>query len=172
MLISDVNGLIICADVNWPGSVHDSRAWKNNPLYHEMMNCDRYGILLGDSGYAITPFLITPFNDPVVGSPEKKYNTPHNRGRSVIERTNGQLKRRFHCLGSCLRIKIERIPSTIYACCLLHNKAKLMKDSDEDLLDPPFIHDDNFRDENLVDRSENYLRLKGHEKKRAGQLHE
>ena len=80
------------------------------------------GIFLGDNGYGITPFLLTPFlktNSPA----ERNYNLMH-RASCTIERTFGQVKRRFHCIGGTLRCKLHRVPSVIAVAFILHNLAK------------------------------------------------
>lgn len=51
--------------------------------------------LSGDSGYALCPWLLTPFIDPHPGTPEANYNKTFCKARSTIERCNGVLKMRF-----------------------------------------------------------------------------
>ena len=66
------------------------------------------------------------------------FNHVHSSTRNCIERAFGQLKRRFAALHSPLRIKTNRICTTIIACCVLHNIAKRINDGnpveDEELL--------------------------------------
>ena len=158
--ISDSDCKVMDLDVSWPGSVHDSRIFKNSNVYNQCRTGELQGILLGDNGYAIAPFLLTPFLRPDTPA-EVNYNWVHKRARCTIERTFGQVKRRFHCIGSILRCSLDRVPSVIVSCFILHNLAK-------DVGDPDFEgeneeDDDDFQD--FIDRSDNYLRVKGEQKR-------
>lgn len=57
------------------------------------------GVLLGDSGYACRPFLLTPYPNPQ-NDAQERFNRVHAQTRSLIERAFGRLKRRFHVLHS------------------------------------------------------------------------
>ncbi|XP_048251815.1 putative nuclease HARBI1, partial [Haliotis rufescens] len=49
------------------------------------------GVILGDSGYACRPYLMTPYLKP--SSPEQeRFNSSHKRTRSTTERAFGWLK--------------------------------------------------------------------------------
>ena len=113
--------------VQWPGSVHDSRIFKNSTLYNDLSSGTVDGYVIADSGYALAPFCLTPYPNPT-GAVQENYNVVHKHTRSLIERTIGQAKKRFYCMGSILRIKQDRIPSVIVACFILHNEAKRLYD--------------------------------------------
>ena len=57
----------------WPGSIHDSRIFRNSRPCAKFENNDYNGILLGDSGYALKPYLLTPILNPQT-LPESRYN--------------------------------------------------------------------------------------------------
>ena len=63
----------------WPGSTHDSFVWSNSQIATGMEHRSRIGSgrwLLGDSGYPLRPFLMTPvLNEQTEG--EKAYNRSH-----------------------------------------------------------------------------------------------
>jgi hypothetical protein len=87
------------------------------------------GVLLGDHGYALSPFLLTPYSS--VNSPEQQaFNRAHMKTRCTVERAFGQLKKRFACLHYGLGIKLNRVCLTILACFILHNFAKLYREED------------------------------------------
>ena len=109
----------------WPGSVHDSRILRCSAIPSTMMHTD--ALLLGDSGYAIAPYLMTPYRN--ADDPKKQsFNRLFTKERVVVERVFGQLKRRFPILSHPVRIKHEKIPTLILACCVLHNVSKYLKD--------------------------------------------
>lgn len=87
-------------------------------------------LLLGDEGYGIAPFPMTPFSNPT-NEVRKRFNKFHARGRVVIEQAFGQLKRRFPILRYGVRLKMDRIPQCILACVVLHNVAKKLQDPEE-----------------------------------------
>ena len=62
--ICDSDRKVMDSDVSWPGSVLDSRIFKNSTVYNQLRRGELQGILLGDNGYAIAPFLLTPFLRP------------------------------------------------------------------------------------------------------------
>ena len=117
------------------------------------------GILLGDSGYKLLPFLLTPYltpNTPAV----ILFNKCHKSTRVRVEIAFGQLKRRFALMNFGLRLKIERCSGAILTACILHNLSKRFKDQ---------IPDDNFDIEQnedpedilLFDESDSDLRAAG-----------
>ncbi len=54
----------------------------------------RQDFLLGDPGYALPPFLLTPFPHPV-NTGEDRYKQVHSQTRVKIEQCNGIVERRF-----------------------------------------------------------------------------
>ncbi|XP_030762186.1 putative nuclease HARBI1 [Sitophilus oryzae] len=80
-------------DVSWPGSVHDARIWRNCDIRLTMQHIPG-AVLLGDDGYGLERWLITPFRNPN-NALERAYNRLLKKERVIIERCLGQLKRRF-----------------------------------------------------------------------------
>ncbi|KAJ8909858.1 hypothetical protein NQ315_013895, partial [Exocentrus adspersus] len=61
--VCDHRRKILDVFIGYPGSVHDSRVFRNSPLQNSLdMKCGRY-FLLGDSGYPLQNKLMTPFKD-------------------------------------------------------------------------------------------------------------
>ncbi|XP_067132791.1 putative nuclease HARBI1 [Centruroides vittatus] len=106
----------------WPGSTHDSRIFSNSSIKEKLHQGYCNGYLVGDSGYPCLPYLMTPFLHPQ-NHGERRYNKAHSRARNIVERLFGVWKRRFPCIGSCLRTKLDNTLNIIIATAILHNWA-------------------------------------------------
>ncbi|KAI7789435.1 putative nuclease HARBI1-like [Triplophysa rosa] len=91
-------------EAKWPGSVHDSR------IFRETRLCT---------------FFEPVFYDPNPGS-QTCYNSALARTRACIDMTFGQLKGRFQCLKN-LRVAPDRACNIMVACAVLHNIATIRK---------------------------------------------
>lgn len=130
--ICDNNLLFTNVVARWPGSVHDSRVFKMSEVCSRLEAGELRGYwLVGDSGYACAPFLMTPIANPSSRA-EERYNFSHIQTRNVIERAFGVLKRRFSCLHGEMRLSLQNSMSTIIACFVLHNFLRIKNDFWED----------------------------------------
>ncbi|XP_018565377.1 putative nuclease HARBI1 [Anoplophora glabripennis] len=121
-------------DASWPGAVHDSRIWRNSAIFNIMRWNTASALLLGDSGYGLTPWLMTPYRDPV--TPEQiTYNRCFTRERVIIERCFGQVKQRFPILQNKIRVNTGKVPSLVLSCFILHNIAKHLNDEDFEIFE-------------------------------------
>jgi len=116
-------------NAKWPGSVHDSRIWKNS-LECGFMQTTSDCILIADSGYGIAPWLITPYENPQEPV-ETHFNNIYAKDRVIIERCFGQVKRRFPTLQYKVRAKLESVSTIIVCCFVLHNVAKYLSDPED-----------------------------------------
>ena len=114
------------------GAVHDSRILRSSPIPRTLRNSN--ALLLGDSGYSLSPFLMTPYRNPS-NSREMAYNRVFVKERVVIERVFGQLKQRCSILNHQIRVKITNVPDWIIALCVLHNVSKRLQDCWQDECD-------------------------------------
>ena len=106
----------------YPGSTHDAFIWRDCAVYNYMTSHDN-GWLLGDSGYPLSPFLMTPVTN-ATSNAEQSYNKCHIKTRNCIERAFGLWKMRFRCLhktGGCLQSPPAGCIQIICACAVLHN---------------------------------------------------
>ncbi|XP_026012830.1 putative nuclease HARBI1 [Astatotilapia calliptera] len=122
-IICDAANIITNVEAKWPGSVHDSRIFRECTLSTKFGHGEFTGHLLGDRGYPCLPYLLTPYPDPEPG-PQQRYNLAHCRTRARVEMTIGMLKARFQCLRG-LRVTPERACDIIVACVILHNIATI-----------------------------------------------
>ncbi|KAK0156553.1 putative nuclease HARBI1 [Merluccius polli] len=119
--ICDAACIVTNVEAKWPGSVHDSRIYRECRLSNRFARGEFDGYLLGDRGYPCQPSLLTPYPDPEPG-PQQRFNVAHCRTRAQVEMTVGILKSRFQCLQK-LRVTPERACDIIVACVVLHNIA-------------------------------------------------
>jgi len=79
-------------------------------------------LLLGDSGYPLRSYLLTPFETTHTNG-QRLYNEAQIRTRNVVERTFGIWKRRFPILSMGIRTKLPLTQAIIVASAVLHNLA-------------------------------------------------
>lgn len=143
--VADANNFIRDIVVRWPGSAHDTNIFENSLLRMRFENGEfNNGLLLGDSGYPIRSYLITPLLNPVTQG-ENLFNEAQIRSRNVVERTFGIWKRRFPVLSSGLRCRLELIQNTIVSAAVLHNIAT----ERNDILPVAFEADVNLDENNI-----------------------
>ena len=112
----------------WTGNTHDARIWGECSLSKKFENGELKGLLLGDSGYPLKPYLMIPLSSPK-GQAEENYNFAHIQTRNCIERAIGVAKKRFPILASTIRLNLDTAKNAIIACFVLHNFLK--KNGDE-----------------------------------------
>ncbi|XP_030028301.2 putative nuclease HARBI1 isoform X2 [Manduca sexta] len=126
-VICDENCNILNVDASFGGATHDSFIWQNSEIREHLegltTNTDETAMLLGDSGYPLRRYLMTPVVGALDDSPAGNYNAIHKRARSTIERTFGILKGRWRCLLGArqLHYSPEVAGKITIACCVLHN---------------------------------------------------
>lgn len=108
----------------WPGSTHDSTIFNASRIHARFINGEMGdALLLGDSGYACSNFLLTSLLETHTQA-EQLYNESQIRTRNVIEKSFGVWKRRFAALAFGLRIKPLTAQAVIMATAVLHNVAR------------------------------------------------
>lgn len=161
ILVSGPNHEFFYASAKFPGSFHDSRCVQSSSLWQSWEingwrpgNDDR-SIILGDSAYPLTSWLITPVirvanRTARLENAIEVYLRKQRQTRFMVECAIGILKHQFYCLRYGFRFtEPRRICAAIYACVTLHNMQNYWKhgsyDYDADLF--RIAHNDNF-DEN------------------------
>ncbi|XP_063226892.1 putative nuclease HARBI1 isoform X1 [Bacillus rossius redtenbacheri] len=128
MVVCGPNLEFLYASARWPGSVHDARVLRCSSLSQQWENGWRpfpHAILLGDSGYGLKKWLITP-NIPVQ-IPRTNALTSFLRAfkstRRLVENALGILKEKFPCLNH-LRMQPVSACNIILSCIIVHNIEK------------------------------------------------
>ncbi|KAM7307324.1 hypothetical protein ISCGN_010960 [Ixodes scapularis] len=102
MEVCNADCRVISIDPRYPGSVHNSFAWRYSWLrsnFEQGRLTDDGRLLLGDSGYALEPWLITPVPGfHATSTACGRFNKAHSSIRFIVERCIGLLKSRFQCL--------------------------------------------------------------------------
>lgn len=126
-IICDPNLKILNINSNYGGSTNDAFIWRNSNVRRYMQHIHNMGEtnswLIGDSGYPLQPFLMTPINNPEPDAAEARYNQAHVSARNGVERTIGLWKMRFRCL---LKERVARyeprfVSKLVVVCAILHN---------------------------------------------------
>jgi hypothetical protein len=70
----------------WPGSTHDSHIFHTSQICQQLEdnhNNLEQGILLGDNGYALKPYLMTPYHEPATAN-QRGFNRAHTKGTKQV----------------------------------------------------------------------------------------
>ena len=106
----------------WPGSTHDNRIFENSNICARLERREIQGILIGDNGYPLGPYLITPLLTCTTRE-QRHFNYALCNARVKIENVFGIWKRRFPCSRQQLRFKLSTNLLVITACSVLYNIA-------------------------------------------------
>ncbi len=116
----NAKGLFTNVVARWPGSTHDSYILRNSELFATFERGDLKGIVLGDSGYPVKCWLMTPLAESQTPA-ERRYNGSQKKTRVVIECAIGRLKKRFNFLHQEVRMSLDNLPAAIVSCVVLQN---------------------------------------------------
>uniref|UniRef100_A0A8C9ZE55 Putative nuclease HARBI1 n=1 Tax=Sander lucioperca TaxID=283035 RepID=A0A8C9ZE55_SANLU len=114
----------VCSEYGSP-ETHNSFIFQNCSVGTSSLVKQFDVIPLGDKGYPLTEYLITPLANPQTEQ-ERRFNSMHTRTRTTVERCVGLLKGRWLCLESAGRTLLytpEKASNIIMACGVLHNIA-------------------------------------------------
>ena len=132
--VCDYKGMFMDVDCRWPGSVHDSKVFANSNINQKLRNGKLTGVFqsivqgcekipnyfIGDPAYPLTPFCLKEY-DHCNEDAEVIFNNMLRSARNPIECAFGRLKARWSILTRKMDMKLEKIPTIVYACFVLHN---------------------------------------------------
>lgn len=133
VIVSGPQNQIFFSSAKSPGCFHDSRAlrilnlWNRWEIEGWRPNGNAQSIILGDSAYPLTTWLIPPTvravnaNNRFLVGGVQLYQTTHRKTRFIVERTIGILKEEYPCLNHFRFKSTYHIATAIYACVTLHN---------------------------------------------------
>ena len=141
--VVDPDYLFTDLNIGWPGSVHDARVFCHSQLYEQAQSGDILSsthskticgvsvppYLIGDAAYPLKTRLMKPFPDRGLSDDRKRYNYRMSRARMVVENAFGRLKGRWRRLLKRNDMSLERVPTVIAACCILHNICEVFKEN-------------------------------------------
>ena len=120
--VCDSTSKFIHTYVGWPGSIHDARMFRNSDLNDILEPVPKDLHILGDSAYALSLGVLTPYRDNgKLSTLQKRFNFFHGSARSVIERSFALLKGKFRRLKYLDMSLDDKIPLTVSSCVVLHN---------------------------------------------------
>lgn len=94
-IICDSNLLILNVNANFGGASHDAFIWRNSGVHRHLEQMYIGGNprvwLIGDSGYPLQPWLMTPVTHTVAGTPQRRYDDALTVTRNCVERCIGNV---------------------------------------------------------------------------------
>lgn len=144
----------------WPGSMNELRLLRNCAFFRlcesgQRLNgppkrlaegeeiCD---FIVGDLGYPLLPWLLTPFQEKDLTDANTSYNKRHASAVAMAENALARLKGTWRILHRVMwRPDKHKLPRIVLVCCLLHN---IMLDHGDELLPGvalPDYHDKGYK---------------------------
>ena len=132
-VIVDRNKKVLWRSINSKGSEHDSSSFKDTSLYKNLTEIFGEGkdnplcydgiqlYLVGDSAYALRPFLLCPYDGAEPGTPEDVFNFMLSSNRIFVECTFGEIDARFGIFWRPLAFDLAKDKFVIDSCMRVHN---------------------------------------------------
>ncbi|KAL5236982.1 hypothetical protein ACI65C_004392 [Semiaphis heraclei] len=124
--IVDPEFKILSINARFPGARNDSYIWSVSPIRRAMEfhynRGERYTWLIGDAGYPLEPWLLTPLTRYPEGTRQYQYTKKHCKARNIVERFFGVFKSMWRCLSyqRVLMYAPETAGIIVNACAITH----------------------------------------------------
>nr|XP_047144638.1 protein ALP1-like [Hydra vulgaris] len=126
--VCDYKGSFLDVECKWPGSVHDAKVFSNSSINTNLRSSRLPGTfqtitknkikapcyLIGDPAYPILPHCMKEYST-CKKNDEFIFNSMLRTARNPIECAFGRLKVRWKILTKKMDLKLEKIPTVIYA---------------------------------------------------------
>ncbi|KAL0436548.1 UNVERIFIED_CONTAM: protein ALP1-like [Sesamum radiatum] len=163
----------------WPGMMNDSLVLESSNFFKvcqkgEKLNGNKIHLsketelteyIIGDSGFPLLPWLVTPYQGKELSETEAEFNKRLLATHVVAQRALARLKDVWRMIrGDMWRPDKHKLPRIILVCCILHNIIIDMEDEVSD--DPPspssLHHDPGYKQEvcESIDKAGSILRDK------------
>lgn len=145
----------------WPGKLSDASVLKSSGFYRLVEEGKRLNgkkalaetelreYLVGDSGFPLLPWLLTPFKGKAQAQTEDhhaRFNRRHFATRVVAQRALARLKDMWKIIGGVMWMPDRnKLPRIIHICCLLHNIIIDLDDKVQDEMVLSHEHDPGYR---------------------------
>ncbi|KAM7300826.1 hypothetical protein ISCGN_016411 [Ixodes scapularis] len=142
MEVCNADCRVMSIEPRYPGSVYNSFAWRYSWLrsnFEQGRLIDDGRLLLGDSGYALEPWLITPVPGfHATSTACGRFNKAHSSIRSIVERCIGLLKSRFQYLQRHRTLYYHPTTATVIisSCAVHHNMCLSSREAEPDPHEP------------------------------------
>ena len=127
LAVANPNLKFTYAYAGWPGSRTDSHVLSQSRLFQwaEEKFIPLAYYLVGDSGFGLYHWLMTPYSDSAkrsrdTGQASRDFNFNQASTRVVVEQAFGVLKGRFRVL-KCIHCRLKHAATVTMACVVLHN---------------------------------------------------
>lgn len=131
--VAGANGKFLHVSTGYAGSIHDARVLRMSSLVPVIENSDILHsptrqrtqvkpLIVADPAYKLTTWSMKPFPQTrALTDSQRDFDKSLSSARVVVEQAFGLLKGRWRCLLNKLDESVEKVSSTIIACCILHN---------------------------------------------------
>lgn len=152
--VADSNCKFIHASAGCPGAVSHAQMLRNSALQRDIQNgvilnapgrmidgSEIKPLLVSNSSFDLSPWLMKPYTQTPATTPsQSNFNSALSSAQEKVVQAFGMLRGRWRCLLETLKEDTLRVPTTVIACCVLHN---LCIDIEDDApIESVFIQDD------------------------------
>lgn len=144
--------------VGYPGSVSDTRIFRNSHIYKDVLHntaafFPNEEFIIGDKAYPVTSWCMAPYiNRGNMTLQQRNFNLRISQTRQCIERSFASLFGRFRRLKFLDMNRFDLIPATVLTSCVLHNICidnNDLNNINEYIAEGlPFVHGHNIFDDN------------------------